>query len=154
MPRSQGRALAAQHNVTVAPPVDGPLPERQLGRKPAWRDALAPSNTATQLRVPGLEAASGRWLYFRLMAAPNPDAQGKAEWRPKQLAHAASLELGRRASEKTAAGGVAKLRLMGLVERTFNHRNAPWTLTDAGIAKAREAGIIAEDAPSALVALG
>jgi len=139
---SQGRALAARHGITVAPPVDGPLPERQLGRRPPCRDAAPPDDGRVRLTAPGPAAARGRWLYFRLLAAPNPDACGRAEWRAMELARAASAALGRRSSAPAAAAGLAALGRMGLAARTYVNVTAPWALTDAGLAKARELGVM------------
>lgn len=140
---SQGRALAEQHEVTVAvTQLEGPLPERQLGKRPAIGDTLPPDDGRVRLSAPGPAASRGRWLYFRLLASPNQAAGGRAEWRTSELARAADVELGRRSSEPAASIGLSALARSGLVARTYANPKAPWTYTDAGRAKARELGIV------------
>ena len=128
----------------MAPPVllDGPLPERQLSRGPARGDVLPPNDGRVRVSAPGPAAARGRWLYFRLLAAPNPAAAGRAEWRTVELAHAAGEALGRRTSEQAASVGLVTLSRLGLVARTYANPMAPWAYTAAGRAKARELGIL------------
>jgi hypothetical protein len=141
---AQGRALAAQHGLAVAPPVllAGPLPERKLSRGPARGDVLPPDDGRVRATAPGPAATRGRWLYFRLLAAANPAANNRAEWRTVELARAAGEALGRRHSETAASVGMAALARKGLVSRTYVNPMAPWAYTPTGVAKARELGVM------------
>jgi hypothetical protein len=145
---AQGRTLAAQHGVAVAPPVDGPLPERQLGRRPGWNDQAPPDDGRVRISAPGPAAARGRWLYFRLLAKPNPSACNRAEWRATELSRAAGAALGRRTSVQAAAAGLKALGRMGLAERAYVNTTAPWALTNVGVTKACELGVLPPMAPS------
>ena len=125
----------------AATQLDGPLPERPLRKRPALGDTLPPDDGRVRLSAPGPAACRGRWLYFRLLAATNAAAGGRAEWRTSELARAAGTALGRRSSEAAASVGLSKLAQSGLVTRTYENPKAPWRYTDAGKTKARELGI-------------
>ena len=108
----------------------------------AGRGELPPDDGRARPSAPGPAAVRGRWLYFRLLAAPNPSAGGRAEWRTEQLARAASEATGRRSSGQSASAGLTTLARLGLVARTYANLTAPWTYTAAGVAKARELGVL------------
>ena len=135
--------------MALAPPMqlDQPLPAREVRGFKGWGVSLPPDDGRVRKAAPGPAASRGRWLYFRLLAAPNPAANGRAEWRSFELLRAASAATGRSFSEGAVSLGMADLVRLGLAARTFRNPTAPWVYTAAGTAKARELGVLpAEDA--------
>lgn len=77
---------------------------------------------------------TGKWLYFRVLAEPNPNEEGRREWRAREVAERA-LALSGRTQLLSAVSTTLRISLekTGLAERVRNDasgRGAVWALTE------------------------
>ena len=140
---AQGRELAQQHGVEVAAQVENASASLGL-----WRAQLADAPAAEAAGDAGgaqprsRRRVSGAGLWFRLVATENAAREGRREWRGSELARAAAAEdQGREYCIRTPSRWLSKMEAEGLVRRTYNSPAAPFTLTAAGEARARELGV-------------